>query len=449
MNLYCNNCGKNGHLFHQCKSPIISYGLIVFREPPSKQNAREYLLIRRRDTLGFVDFMRGKYSIYNKEYILNMIKQMTNDEKHRLIHNSFSQLWEDLWGCSNQSKIEKSQRNTFTLGSIPERDLSEAESVGIGRFSGEATSVSASRTQEELRSENDKGAVINPFETPTLQKTDLRHSSLLRPSSFRPQAELFRPSSFRPSLLRPQAELLRPQADKGGLINPFETPTLQKQDLHHSSLIRPQADKGALINPFETPTLQKTDLHHSSLLRPQAELQLLSKTNRPTDPYKAEEQNSRNKFESLKSGIYTKMDSYNLEELIQMTEPIWIEPEWGFPKGRRNYQERDYDCAVREFCEETGYSPNKLIPLKNIQPFEEIFTGSNYKSYKHKYYVTYMQYEDTLSSRFVQECEVSESAWMSVDKCDVAVRSYNIEKKRVLMSVDKMLSDNYLSKMCA
>ena len=378
MNLYCNNCGKNGHLFHQCKSPIISYGLIVFREPPNKQNAREYLLIRRRDTLGFVDFMRGKYSIYNKEYILNMIKQMTNDEKHRLIHNSFSQLWEDLWGCSNQSKIEKSQHNTFTLGSIPERDLSEAESVGIGRFSGEATSVSAKRTQEELRSENDKGA----------------------------------------------------------LINPFEPPTLQKQDLHHSSLLRPQADKGAHA-PFETPTLQKQDL------------QLLSKSNRPTDPYKAEEQNSRNKFESLKSGIYTKMDSYNLEELIQMTEPIWIEPEWGFPKGRRNYQERDYDCAVREFCEETGYSPNKLIPLKNIQPFEEIFTGSNYKSYKHKYYVTYMQYEDTLSSRFVQECEVSESAWMSVDKCDVAVRSYNIEKKRVLMSVDKMLSDNYLSKMCA
>ena len=45
-----------------------------------------------------------------------------------------------------------------TCGSIPERGISEASvvatSVGIGRFSGEATSVSASRTQEELRSEN-------------------------------------------------------------------------------------------------------------------------------------------------------------------------------------------------------------------------------------------------------------------------------------------------------
>ena len=55
-------------------------------------------MIRRKDTLGFVDFMRGKYSIYNKEYILNMIKQMTNDEKTRILTEPFSKLWGDLWG---------------------------------------------------------------------------------------------------------------------------------------------------------------------------------------------------------------------------------------------------------------------------------------------------------------------------------------------------------------
>ena len=27
----CNNCGKQGHSFHQCKLPITSYGVIVFR----------------------------------------------------------------------------------------------------------------------------------------------------------------------------------------------------------------------------------------------------------------------------------------------------------------------------------------------------------------------------------------------------------------------------------
>jgi 8-oxo-dGTP pyrophosphatase MutT (NUDIX family) len=277
MSSYCNNCGRNGHSFHQCKSPIISYGIIAFRKNLTKNNTREYLLIRRKDTLGFVDFMRGKYSIYNKEYILNMIKQMTNDEKLRLINDPFSKLWGDLWGIQ----------------------------YGIG----------------------------------------------------------------------------------------------------------------------ETSSNIKT-----------------------TDPYKAEEQSSRNKFESLKSGIYTKTECYTLEELIKMTEESWTDAEWGFPKGRRNYQERDYDCAVREFCEETGYSLDKLILLKNVQPFEEIFTGSNYKSYKHKYYVTYMNYSDTLTTRHLQACEVSESAWMSFDQCYAVIRSYNVEKKRLLTAVEQMLSNNFLSK---
>ena len=28
--LYCNNCGKQGHQYHQCKLPITSYGIICF-----------------------------------------------------------------------------------------------------------------------------------------------------------------------------------------------------------------------------------------------------------------------------------------------------------------------------------------------------------------------------------------------------------------------------------
>ena len=77
---YCNNCGKQGHLYHQCKMPITSIGIIVFRYNDANI---EYLMIRRKDTLGYLDFMRGKYSVYNKEYIMNMIKQMTTEEKER------------------------------------------------------------------------------------------------------------------------------------------------------------------------------------------------------------------------------------------------------------------------------------------------------------------------------------------------------------------------------
>jgi hypothetical protein len=40
----------------------------------------------------------------------------------------------------------------------------------------------------------------------------------------------------------------------------------------------------------------------------------------------------------------------------------------------------------------------------------------------------------------------SESAWMSFDQCYAAIRSYNVEKKRLLTAVEQMLSNNFLSK---
>ena len=56
-------------------------------------------------------------------------------------------------------------------------------------------------------------------------------------------------------------------------------------------------------------------------------------------------------------------------------QDIWVEPEWGFPKGRRNFMEKDYECALREFSEETGYDTNIIKNVNNLLPFEEIFTG--------------------------------------------------------------------------
>ena len=54
----CNNCGKQGHQFHQCKLPITSYGIILFR---SSTNGIEFLMLRRKNSFGYIDFIRGKY----------------------------------------------------------------------------------------------------------------------------------------------------------------------------------------------------------------------------------------------------------------------------------------------------------------------------------------------------------------------------------------------------
>ena len=140
--------------------------------------------------------------------------------------------------------------------------------------------------------------------------------------------------------------------------------------------------------------------------------------------YRTEEKNARDKFYQIKEGIHLFDDKFfNLEQLIQKSNTSWTEPEWGFPKGRRNYNENDLTSALREFGEETGIPKNRISVIKNLIPFEEIFTGSNFKSYKHKYFIAYSNYKDL---NHYQKSEVSKIKWMTLDEASKAIRPYNL-----------------------
>jgi 8-oxo-dGTP pyrophosphatase MutT (NUDIX family) len=116
----------------------------------------------------------------------------------------------------------------------------------------------------------------------------------------------------------------------------------------------------------------------------------------------------------------------------------WNETEWGFPKGRRNFQEKDLVCALREFEEETGYLRSNVTLLQNIIPYEEIFTGSNMKSYKHKYFVGKIDVNTIPINQF-QQSEVSEMKWMSYEECMEKIRPYNLEKKNLLSKINTII----------
>lgn len=221
------------------------------------QGNLEYLLICRKDTLGYVDFIRGKYPLYNVTYIQNLINEMTIEEKNKILTREFKYLWNELWG----------------------------------NFSGQQ--------------------------------------------------------------------------------------------------------------------------------------------------YTCEEKNSNQKLQQLKEGIYIDNEFYDLNKLIEKSNTNWVNPEWGFPKGRRNYQENDIKCATREFIEETGFHENDFVIIKNVLPFEEVFMGSNFKSYKHKYYLAYMMNERNLLN--FQKSEVSKMKWVSLDECLSLIRPYNIEKKDLIKRIDKVL----------
>jgi len=68
----------------------------------------EILLIQRRDTLGYVEFMRGKYVVGNVDYVMSLFNQMTVSELERLEKYDFETLWNALWNnqISRQYKQE-------------------------------------------------------------------------------------------------------------------------------------------------------------------------------------------------------------------------------------------------------------------------------------------------------------------------------------------------------
>lgn len=269
-NIYCNNCGKSGHIYHQCKLPIISTGIIAFQRSSIDGKIR-FLMICRKDTLGYVDFMRGKYNVYNKEYILNILNEMTIKEKENLLEKDFNNLWKILWSNDNEQ-----------------------------------------------------------------------------------------------------------------------------------------------------------------------------------DKYSNEYIESEEKFQILRDGIIQKDNEYSLKSLIDESNKNsnWIEPEWGFPKGRRNLNESDIDCALREFTEETGYKGHNLTLIDNLMPFEEIFSGSNYKSYKHRYYLMCMKNNSkfdikTYNKNNYDKSEVSKIEWKTYEECLESIRNYNLEKKQVIKNINYCIS-NYM-----
>ena len=92
--IYCNNCGLKGHIQRDCRNPVLSCGNLIFRKDTEEP---QVLMIQRKDSLCFIEFIRGKYDVYNIDYIQILIDKFTIDEKTEIINKSFDELWSTLW----------------------------------------------------------------------------------------------------------------------------------------------------------------------------------------------------------------------------------------------------------------------------------------------------------------------------------------------------------------
>uniref|UniRef100_A0A6C0CQ42 Nudix hydrolase domain-containing protein n=1 Tax=viral metagenome TaxID=1070528 RepID=A0A6C0CQ42_9ZZZZ len=261
----CRNCGGIGHIYKSCPQPIMSFGIICYR---INEDKIEYLMIQRRDSLSFMEFIRGKYDLNNIEYIKRLMSNMTAFERELLLVDYFDDLWNKVW---YQPYIPK-------------------------------------QTQEFL--------------------------------------------------------------------------------------------------------------------------------------------DAKDRFIKLRKGFYIQNQFITMYKLLKTVETKYTEPEWGFPKGRRRLKEKDVDCAIREFCEETGFKPNELNVLENYSSYEEIFYGTNDIQYRHVYYIA------TLTSnpfrRIIidpnnphQAREVRQVEWFSAEDVLKKIREHNVERKQLFIQAHKQVIQQY------
>jgi len=76
--------------------PISSYGIIAFQRQPDQR--LKYLIIRRCESMGLVDLLRGKYCNRNVEDICKVyLEEMTADEREMVLTQTFDQLCAHIW----------------------------------------------------------------------------------------------------------------------------------------------------------------------------------------------------------------------------------------------------------------------------------------------------------------------------------------------------------------
>jgi 8-oxo-dGTP pyrophosphatase MutT (NUDIX family) len=308
---FCINCGKIGHNSKRCLCPIISIGIVCVKfnielnsiisytkriqnnylfssdeliklknlknklnniDMNNYDNLIEYLLIRRRNSLNYVELIRGKYDITNIDYVQKILNYITEDEKELIKNNDFDKLWKDLWGNNNNNSE-------------------------------------------------------------------------------------FYEASYKFNLL------------KNGII-------IKKNELN--------------IN-------------------------------------------------------------YSFLKLFSNTNFNFKDPEWGFPKGRRNLKEKNIECAKREFQEETSIKDEEYNII-NMSPLEETYLASNNLKYKHIYYISQIKNKDINimidNNNINQKVEIGDIKWLKLNSALNIIREYNIEKKNILLNLHyniKYMIENFIN----
>lgn len=153
--------------------------------------------------------------------------------------------------------------------------------------------------------------------------------------------------------------------------------------------------------------------------------------------YRNEYETAKSKWEAIHQGVTDSFGkSWTVKDMIAAAGEPEATPEWGFPKGRRDQDESDYACAMREMWEETGVVTEDVVVIQNLEPLTESFFGSNHVHYCHKYYIVWVPSDVKIGfddKNDHMRREIGDIRWFSVEQGLAVIRNENIEKKEVLL----------------
>jgi 8-oxo-dGTP pyrophosphatase MutT (NUDIX family) len=159
-----------------------------------------------------------------------------------------------------------------------------------------------------------------------------------------------------------------------------------------------------------------------------------------------EYEKSKKNFDELKNNC----KELGLNFYVKNVSPSWNQAEWGFPKGRRNKNENNLECAMREFEEEAGYSRHEYEILTNMTPLVEEFIGTNGVSYKHVYYIGIDKSDKNPQidkNNKNQSKEIGAIGFYTFQDTIQLIRPYHIQRKKIINKLYNYLMNKVVLKM--
>jgi len=126
--MYCNNCGRKGHISRNCNEPITSYGVLLLTDI---ETIPKIVMIQRKDSLCYIEIIRGKYDIYNTKKLKLLLDRISKTELDNIKNLDFDILWKNLWLINdiNETKYMKEYNTSKSLYQRLKCDLEISEYI--------------------------------------------------------------------------------------------------------------------------------------------------------------------------------------------------------------------------------------------------------------------------------------------------------------------------------